>query len=424
MFSTELGRLQSSHPCLRDELASAHRWLITCGPSAILEVAAVARVLVIDEAKADAILRLYVAVGVLETATCKKCRGCTTLNDVDARYCTDCSNDGEAMFDIAEIIRFSHSSREKLKARPKGTLTARENVTPYTSDPKLHIADADLSAEHIKPWVSLPQTEEGYLVDCERIGDDEIKRVLSRLERLGICLIRASGFSAKDPVLEEIAAMLGVPADDQNAVVGSVKRIAPTREAPPTTGNSSLALGPHVDGTQDPTTPQLLMFRYVVNAELGARSQFWDIAQVLLEIPEDERIAMIARLSRPDAAEFKKSTGAFRGPLISLRTPYSAAWRYRVDDIIQVHPDVQADHDRLQERLAKRGLEYLPRRNDIVVFDNWRIMHGRSQVEGETQRLHDRIWIREMHPEIQIRLGLRPLPAAAVAALKVAGSRS
>ena len=55
--------------------------------------------------------------------------------------------------------------------------------------------------------------------------------------------------------------------------------------------------------------------------------------------------------------------------------------------------------------------------NDIVVFDNWRVMHGRSRVEGETQRLHDRIWIRTMHPEIQVRLGLRPLPAAAIARL-------
>lgn len=417
MFSTELERLQSSNRGLRDELATAHRWLITCGPGAMLEAGAVARALAIDEVKADAVLRLYVVVGVLEEVTFKKCRSCGTMNDVDSRYCTDCSNDGETMFETTAAIRFSLASREKLKARPKGTHTARENVMSNKPGPAMDVLEAVLSAERIKPWVSLPQTEEGYLVDCERIGDDEIKRILSRLERLGICLIRASGFNAKDPVLEEIAAMLGVPADDQNAVTGNVKRIAPTREAPPTTGNSSLALGPHVDGTQDPTTPQLLMFRYVVNAEIGARSQFWDIAHILLEIPEAERIELLRRLARPDAAEFKKTTGAFRGPLIEMRTPYSAAWRYRVDEIIQVHPDVQADHERLKKRLSQRGLEYLPRRNDIVVFDNWRVMHGRSQVEGETQRLHDRIWIRAMHPEIQVRLGLRPLPPAAIAQL-------
>src|SRR5205823_13021295 len=37
-------------------------------------------------------------------------------------------------------------------------------------------------------------------------------------------------------------------------------------------------------------------------------------------------------------------------------------------------------------------LSFMPADGDIVVFDNWRVLHGREPVGGRHRRLHDRMW--------------------------------
>ena len=55
---------------------------------------------------------------------------------------------------------------------------------------------------------------------------------------------------------------------------------------------------------------------------------------------------------------------------------------------------------------------FLPRDGDIVVFDNWRVMHARDEIDGDVQRHHRRVWVALPRHEHQIayQLGIRPIP--------------
>jgi hypothetical protein len=67
---------------------------------------------------------------------------------------------------------------------------------------------------------------------------------------------------------------------------------------------------------------------------------------------------------------------------------------------------------------------YLPRDGDIVVFDNWRVMHARDEIYGEVQRHHRRVWIAVPRHEHQIsyQLGIRPISPEIAARIREANA--
>lgn len=284
-----------------------------------------------------------------------------------------------------------------------------------TAPRPLKIDGAKLRHERIEPWSTL--REEQYLIEIERLGDTEIKRVRGNLTKLGFALIRFSGQHPDTKIIEALAKCLGRVAQDQNEVPGAIKSIKPVHEKPANTGDSAKALGAHVDGTQHERTPAMLIFQYIHGAHYGALSQFWDAAHILMDLDEDHRHRLLVALAASDAGTCQKNNRAYRGPLIRKATPSSIAFRFRIDEVLETNDALKEDVAMLRSRFQERALEYTPRRGDIAVFDNGRVLHGRDEIGGDAQREHRRMWIDSVHEDLlqEIHLGIRPIASATMA---------
>ncbi len=415
MFFRESDKLLSEHPLLAREIAAIDAQFGTAGVSAMYTIKTLATATGCDLARVQSLLEEYVSSSVLIPSQHTKCYRCDTYRDASDAECNDCGAAPNALDRRETVFMFTDRVRAYV-----ADLRASSVKAPFVpsrrrgeSMPKnIFASDEDLEFARIEPWVFLRPEE--YVIESEQIQSHQYADIQRRLERYGLAMLRLSGFGPTSEIMSEIADAIGIPTDGQNTYEGRVKRITPTKESQPNSGDSKAELGPHVDGTQDEDQPAILMFQYVVNAEAGAKSRFWDMAQVLLEYDVAERDALIEKLSARDAAVFSKPSGTYTGPIVEKKTPVSAGIRFRVDDVLSVRPDLKSDVDRIKTRLEARGLEYSPRKGDIIVFDNWRLQHGRSAVLGEDIRSHHRIWIQSLHPELRskVLLGYRPLTPA------------
>jgi alpha-ketoglutarate-dependent taurine dioxygenase len=262
----------------------------------------------------------------------------------------------------------------------------------------------------IQPWAQLPHEE--FLVEEEKIGDRAQRRILRNLERFGICLLRPVGQEARVQVVESLITMLGTATEWQNEERGLVKDIRPKEGVNPNTGDSKGDLGFHVDGTQAVEQPPVLLFQYALGAPLGGHSKFADAARIIRDIPEERRYQLLANLARPDAATFTKREMRYQGPILSYSPTDQLMFRIRFDNVIDVHADCREDFELLKEKFNDPYYPsvFQPMNADIVVFDNWRVMHARTEVYGD--RHHRRVWFANLRLEHQpnCHLGIRPIP--------------
>lgn len=282
----------------------------------------------------------------------------------------------------------------------------------------------DLERAHINPWTQLGHRE--FLVETERIDGLTPSRIWTNLERYGICLIRLLSYPPEQTVLEEVVKLIGFPAEDQNDFSGPIKDINPAVEGRANSGDTTSELGFHVDGTQDPHQPALLAFQYVRGAKLGANSRFADAAGILRGFDDNLRHEILTTLARSDAATFSKLDMRHTGPIFSFSETDALMCRIRFDSVISVHEECHKAFELLKERFEDKQNEsmFLPNEGDIVVFDNWRIMHARDEIYGPVQRHHRRVWIAVPRHEHQMtyQLGIRPVPIEIAAKIKGANA--
>jgi len=117
------------------------------------------------------------------------------------------------------------------------------------------------------------------------------------------------------------------------------------------------------------------------------------------------------------------------GPLFRAECEgHSLSIRVREDDKLKVIPDCQPEFDLLKATIltwAKTNLlRYTPHEGDVVIFDNWRVLHARAAIGGRHQRIHDRMWIDSLLPEYRGKylLGIRPLSASLMDAVQRANN--
>jgi len=217
-----------------------------------------------------------------------------------------------------------------------------------------------------------------------------------------------------------LEAWIGPARTEQNDFVGKVKSLVPKYDVAPNTGDSAKALAPHVDGTQDVRTPAVLAFQYDLSATWGAESTFIDMAAVLGALSAEELERIVLSLARQSCATCTKTKGpwskTFNGPII--RAEYggaSVSIRLREDNLLRVVADCEPEFMRLKEIVGAwstaNSLRFTPQEGDLVIFDNWRLLHGRAAIGGRHQRIHDRMWIDRLLPEHEgeYLLGIRPL---------------
>ncbi|HLL71010.1 MAG TPA: TauD/TfdA family dioxygenase [Pyrinomonadaceae bacterium] len=270
----------------------------------------------------------------------------------------------------------------------------------------------------IHPWAQLPHEE--FLVEEEKIGDLAQRKILHNLERYGICLLRPVGQEAKVQLVESLITMLGTATEWQNEEKGPIKDIRPKEGVDPNTGDSKGDLGFHVDGTQAVEQPPVLLFQYALGAPLGGHSKFADAARIIRDIPEERRYQLLANLARPDAATFTKREMRYQGPILSYSPTDQLMFRVRFDDVIDVHAECREDFELLKEKFNDPYYPsvFQPRNADLVIFDNWRVMHARTEVYGD--RHHRRVWFNNLRLEHQPKcyLGIRPIPKAVAAEIE------
>lgn len=264
----------------------------------------------------------------------------------------------------------------------------------------------------IELWAShLPL--ERFLVQEEKLGGLAQTRILSNLQRYGLCLIRPVGMATIVEVVESVIPMIGKATAMQNEAEGPIKDIRPKPDIDPNTGDSKGDLGFHVDGTQHLNQPPVLLFQYATGATLGAHSKFADIAKILRDISPERRHRLLVNLARHDAATFTKGKGRYQGPIFSFSSTGALICRIRFDAVINVNPACKEDFELLREKFDDEYYPtvFQPLDGDIVVFDNWRVMHARTEVYGTRDRHHRRVWFENLKLEHQptCYLGIRPI---------------
>lgn len=312
--------------------------------------------------------------------------------------------------------------------------------------PKMNTADQNAAGEkppqpmkdlaqrryaRIQPWATLQESQ--FTIETPTLSDGVKRAALDHLQQFGIARIRFEADVPTSERLETIENWIGPARSQQNDHVGKVKSIEPKAGIAATTGDSVMALGPHVDGTQDNYTPALLGFQYDVGAKWGAESTFMDAAAMLSEINSCDLQRILTSLARRDCSTCTKRKGSwqqtFTGPLVRAEyAGHSVSLRFRPDDLLQVIPECMPEFTLLKNAIdqwyERHAIQFTPREGDIVIFDNWRILHGRRAVSPQSrrQRIHDRIWIDRFHPihDGSYLLGIRPISPGLMHAIQTA----
>lgn len=319
-----------------------------------------------------------------------------------------------------KLITISNSLKElgslkqtKIVSKEKQLQNIPRNSMPNNNE--------DYKRAKIETWANLYESH--YLYEVETFGDIQLKEVLRRLERYGICLIRLFGQDATaETTLRSIFELIGDTATKQNDFIGEIKDLLPKSGVEANTGSSAGDLGFHIDGTQEAIQPAMLMFQYDVTADIGGNSRFLDMAKVIDDLDEETKDSLLINLSRSDAATFEKKGMKLRSPIFHFPDNHSIACRLRLDAVMTPNDDCKIYLDILSEKLnnGKYEIKFKPRRGDIIIFDNWRVMHARSEIYGNAQRHHRRVWLNSLRPEHQANylLGIRPVSVEVIAEMK------
>lgn len=259
-----------------------------------------------------------------------------------------------------------------------------------------------------------------------KLQGPECDWIMRKVEEYGIAWVTIQGHDPRADILEFLEHHIGPACESQNDYDGKVKTATPKPDGIAGSADTSNDLGLHVDGTQEPETPALLALQYVNQGDLGASSVFIDVARALEEFPDKEDL--LVALAASDAATFDKKNMKFTGPVFRYIADYrTVAIRFRLDAVMTLGGPYLALGNRFKEHLdaEKYKIRFTPQKGDLVVFDNWRLMHARTEVRGQAQREHRRMWVRALKATVrnQRQIGIRITDNALLADIERANRR-
>lgn len=263
-----------------------------------------------------------------------------------------------------------------------------------------------------------------------------------RVERFGVCVIRRSGagFTTNRPEFSEptengkidpnigfLQEMLGPASGEQSEAKGATTKLIVTNpSSDELAGNFPGTLNPHADGTHLASQPPLMILQYLTSADVGGALRFVDMAGIFeaLFYKDAEHFEdMVREFQRCDAVSVVKrfpdgNTVTHEAPFL-FRTAYasvnSLGCRGRFDAKVTPHAAVKPYFEEVSRMVLseKFRVSFSPLPSDIVLLDNWRVVHGRGHYATLGPRAHRRLWIESLYPTVQanLLLGLRPLLA-------------
>ena len=267
------------------------------------------------------------------------------------------------------------------------------------SEKSEHDMNSSATMAKIQPWRGNLREDE-YLVETSTLGDQAFKRILKLLQTHGIAQLRIAGLSAEASILNSLEKNLGPACERQNLFEGKVKSIRPADDGLKNSGDTARDIGLHVDGTQHEETPAVLAFQYISEPKAGGESVFVDCARVLQDLGEEEAGRVVGALAHPQAAVCSKRGMRYEGPLFwRLRGGTGVGTRVRFDEVLTPSEHAADAFEQLRDACSQERyrLMFKPREGDIVVFDNWRLLHARDELFGNRVREHNRMWISDLH---------------------------
>lgn len=301
----------------------------------------------------------------------------------------------------------------------------KQHADNYNQSARVERNMVDQRMSRIEPW-GAELNPDDITRNTNDVDDILAKDMLDDLEKRGISHIRITAQSPEDYVIRALCKSIGPLTQSQNDFKGDIKLVEPKVGGQANSGDTSADLGLHVDGTQHNETPAVLAFHYITGAKVGANSIFVDTTKALLDIEEGRRHEILINLARPDAATFSKKGMTHTGPMFYFSPTGSLVCRLRFDEVLQPHPACRDDYEFLKERFndPKYAIEFRPREGDIIVFDNWRVMHARDEVFGLHVRRHWRAWVAGLKPSLLPRyyLGIRPFTTRVAAEIEAANA--
>ena len=294
----------------------------------------------------------------------------------------------------------------------------------------------------ITPWTN-DLREDQFILNCAKLDSDAVERSKSLLERYGVCVIRRSGAGfttnrpaiadgptesgALDPNIALLQEMLGPASGEQSEASGSTSKLIVTNpSSDELAGNFPGTLNPHADGTHLPTQPPIVILQYLITADVGGALRFVDVAGLLHDLFIKDAEAtweMVRALQRFNAVSVTKplpdGTSVTNEAPFLFRTAYAAVnslgCRGRFDSKVEAHSEVRPHFEKLRTMVAedKFRVSFMPQPGDVVLLDNWRVLHGRGHYSTVGPRAHRRAWIESLYPTVHGRmmLGIRPLAA-------------
>ena len=277
------------------------------------------------------------------------------------------------------------------------------------------------SARAFKPEVwndALRANPPGY--DYFEIVDDDTKllQMLQQVRDHGICFVH--GAPAKSGVVEAFSQRFGFP---QESNFGRVQDLVFNPEKR-SIANDIKSLKPHTDEPYRASPPGILLFHCIANDQTGAGSStFVDGFEIAerLRAHDAEGFHALCNNSHSFRRHFVDDVDLIAEfPLISL-DEFANLCGVRINDRVAAPLLIPAD----QSEVYYRGLHYLLRQSedpelilhltlkpgDIAIFDNHRVLHGRSNLTVNGQRWLQWVQIErgDFHSSLRIladRLGM------------------
>lgn len=416
MSSTAFGRIATNYASLGETVSKLRNYLSKQDLTRHLRVESIADFVGTQPEVLSPILDDLASEGVLVKSSFSVCPACDVL--LEHEDVTDGSVECDLCGDSFRVDRLDNEECYRLTGpvlATSETTSVRKNAAE--SNPLAN--PENLGRVTIQPWNDLREAD--YTLSLTTLDGATRDKALALVQKLGIVRLRWQGDPPSAARLLSLENWIGPARTEQNDYVGKVKSLRPQYDVEPNTGDSSKALPLHVDGTQDERTPALIAFQYDYSSTWGGESTFIDMAALLAALPYHDLETLLVSLARSGCAQCTKTKGewskTFEGPLVRAEDGGTAvSIRFRPDSPLSVKPETQEAFDKLKGYISaweQRGnvLTYTPHEGDVVLFDNWRLLHGRTAIGGRHQRIHDRMWMDSLLPKYrgQYALGIRGL---------------
>lgn len=266
--------------------------------------------------------------------------------------------------------------------------------------PSSFLAAADARHDAFEPRGASPELWDRKLIEADlpsvqfeelqQEGSDGLLHWLEKVERYGLCFVR--GTPPTEEASKALAERVGYI---RVTIFGGFWGRTDEREYADT-GYTTLAITPHTDGTYVLDAPGLMLFHCVEFEGSGGESVFVDgfrVAEVL-EQTNREAFEVLTTVAVP---------GQYLGDGVHLRARRPV---FRLDDAGRLAQVSYNNHDRAPFRLPDEEMaafyealrafnrliedpdNQLKRRlvpGELLLFDNWRVLHGREAFEGKRQ---------------------------------------